>query len=112
MRLLILFALASIAQAGSFNVTLVNEANSGIVGSTRSVSAIISLPPCSFSSQAVTVSVTNSAGGQGPEQLGFVRPICRFRRGLVSLVSHVNGIPQTLNLGYQVQNLKPNTAYK
>ncbi|XP_078415220.1 uroplakin-2 [Cetorhinus maximus] len=109
MRLLILLALASIA--GAFNITLVNESSSGIVGSVRSMSAITSLPPCIFSGQDVTVEVTNGTGGPGPEQLRFTMPICRFRRGLVSLVSSINGISQTLNLGYRIKNLQPGTNY-
>ncbi|XP_041030440.1 uroplakin-2-like [Carcharodon carcharias] len=109
MRLLILLALASIV--GAFNITLVNESSSGIVGSVRSMSAIMSLPPCKFSRQDVTVSVTNSTGGPGPEQPSFKMPICRFKRELVSLVSNINGISQTLNLGYRIKNLKPNTGY-
>ncbi|XP_048449664.1 uroplakin-2-like [Rhincodon typus] len=112
MKLLILLALSSFAHAGSFNISLVNEADNGIVGNIRSMSAIVALPLCRFSSQRVMVNVTNSTGGPGPEQESFVRPICRFRRGLVSVVSNVNGIRQTFDLGYRLKNLKPNTEYK
>ncbi|GCB84284.1 hypothetical protein scyTo_0024942, partial [Scyliorhinus torazame] len=60
---------------------------------------------------AFTVIVTNSSGGPGPVQSGFTRPICRFRRGLINLISNANGISTTLNLGYRVTNLKPATGY-
>ncbi|XP_067910475.1 uroplakin-2 [Heterodontus francisci] len=111
MKLLILLALASITDAGTFNISLANEASTGIVGNIRSMSAVISLPPCSFSSKTVSVTVTNSTGGPGPVQPSFEMPFCRFRRGLVSIVSNTDGVSQTLNLGYRVKNLAPNTEY-
>ncbi|XP_059495002.1 uroplakin-2-like [Stegostoma tigrinum] len=112
MKILIVLALSFFAHAGSFNISLVNEADSGIVRSIRSTSAIVALPACRFSRQRVTVNVTNSTGGPGPEQESFVRPICRFRRGLVSIVSTINGARQTFDLGYRLKNLKADTEYR
>uniref|UniRef100_UPI00398F5E6D uroplakin-2 n=1 Tax=Pristiophorus japonicus TaxID=55135 RepID=UPI00398F5E6D len=75
------------------------------------MSAITSLPPCSFSSKTVRVTVTNSSSGAGPAQPNFIMPICRFKRGLVSLESNNDGAVQTVNVGYRVTGLNPGTNY-
>ncbi|XP_060702959.1 uroplakin-2 [Hemiscyllium ocellatum] len=111
MKLLILLALSSFTDAGTFNISLANQANNGIVGGVRSLSAIVNLPPCMFSNQQVMVNVTDATGGPGPGQKNFVNPICRFKRGLISIVSDANDVRQTLNLGYQLTNLRPGTEY-
>ncbi|XP_067826950.1 LOW QUALITY PROTEIN: uroplakin-2 [Heptranchias perlo] len=111
MKLLILLALASVADAADFNISLVDVTTSGIVANIRSMSAIVTLPPCSFGTKDVTVNVTNSSGGTGPAQPPFVRPICRFKRGLISLTSNIAGISQTMNLGYRIKWLTPDTEY-
>ncbi|GCC16855.1 hypothetical protein chiPu_0021444, partial [Chiloscyllium punctatum] len=95
----------------AFNISLANKADNGIVGSVRSMSAIVNLPQCRFSNQEVMVNVTNNTGGPGPEQKSFDNPICRFKRGLISIVSNANDVRQTLNLGYKLTNLQPNTEY-
>ncbi|XP_078282956.1 uroplakin-2 [Rhinoraja longicauda] len=110
MRLLFFLALASICWAQDFMISLVNETETQVIANRRSMSAIISLPPCNFSSMTVKVTVTNSTG-QGPTQPNFEMPVCRIRRDLVSLMSAPDGISQTNNVGYQVTMLKQNMVY-
>ncbi|XP_051895955.1 uroplakin-2-like [Pristis pectinata] len=110
-RLLILLALASITGAADFNISLVDETASGIVASIRSTSAFITLPPCNLAGTTVMVNVTNMAGSPGISQSSFAMPFCRFKRGLISLMSNADGFSQTLNVGYQVKGLTANTKY-
>ncbi|XP_032905479.1 uroplakin-2 [Amblyraja radiata] len=110
MKLLILLALASISWAQDFTISLAIESTGQVVGSLRSMSAIVTLPPCNLAGDIVSVNVANSTG-QGPAQPDFERPVCRSRRDLINLVSNVDGFSQTLNLGYKVEMLNPGTMY-
>lgn len=113
MKLLILLALASISWAQEFTISLANDNMGEVVASRRSMSAIITMDPnsCNLAGETVIVTVNNTSNGQVIAQPNFVRPVCRNRRDLISLVSNADGTPQTLNLGYMLEMLQPSTTY-
>ncbi|XP_069750790.1 uroplakin-2 [Narcine bancroftii] len=111
MRLLILLALVSITGAADFTISLVDEAQSRILGNIRAESAIVTLPPCNFADKSVSVMVTNMTGQPGPVQPNFTMPFCRFKRGLVNIVSNTDGFQRSFLMGFRVKGLEENSEY-
>uniref|UniRef100_A0A8C5Q0A0 Uroplakin-2 n=1 Tax=Leptobrachium leishanense TaxID=445787 RepID=A0A8C5Q0A0_9ANUR len=73
-------------------------------------SAILALPGCIFSGKTgyVEVFFTNSTVAQN---LSITVPQCRLKREVVQLNTSISGNTQTVNLGFRIPSLSPNSNY-
>uniref|UniRef100_A0A803K0N2 Uroplakin 2 n=1 Tax=Xenopus tropicalis TaxID=8364 RepID=A0A803K0N2_XENTR len=75
-------------------------------------SAIFAFPDCTYSGQTVSLVITNSTSTATIIQNAtFQVPQCRLKRDIVVINNGQSGNVQTVNVGYQIQNLQPGTNY-
>ncbi|OCT56780.1 uroplakin-2 [Xenopus laevis] len=74
-----------------------------------STSAIIAFPACNYSGLSVFLIVKNST--VTVQNVSFQVPQCRLKRDVVVVNNLQSGNVQTVNVGYQLQNLQPGTIY-
>ncbi|XP_056397672.1 uroplakin-2 [Hyla sarda] len=83
--------------------------STGLVGNPLSTTVVIAIPSsCSYSGVNATLYII---GGPANQTLSFTVPQCRLKRDLIVVSDSQNGNTETVNVGYQVTGLSPNTAY-
>ncbi|XP_063798006.1 uroplakin-2 isoform X2 [Pseudophryne corroboree] len=91
---------------GADNITTVY---SGLVANPMSTSVVIALPSaCQYSLKSATLYVN----GPTNATYSFTVPQCRLKRDLIVLNNNSqSGNLGTVNVGYQIQDLKPSSTY-
>ncbi|XP_072282786.1 uroplakin-2 [Pyxicephalus adspersus] len=92
---------------GQDNVTVLA---SGLTANPLSTSVVIQFPnACKYTSKNATLYISQ---GNLISNFNLTVPQCRPKRDLVVISNSQSGNTETVNVGYQVQNLTPNTTYK
>ncbi|OCT72444.1 hypothetical protein XELAEV_18035424mg, partial [Xenopus laevis] len=74
-----------------------------------STSVIIAFPGCKDSGKTVNLIVAN--GTTTVQNISLQVPQCRLKRDVVVINNSQSGNVQTVNVGYQIQNLQPGAIY-
>ncbi|XP_053308139.1 uroplakin-2 [Spea bombifrons] len=74
-------------------------------------SVVIALPGCKDAGKPASLTVTSKTNSSNPKVIPLTVPQCRLKRDLIVLNNTASGNIPTINVGYQVIGLNPNTEY-
>uniref|UniRef100_A0A8C7HQY1 Uroplakin-2 n=1 Tax=Oncorhynchus kisutch TaxID=8019 RepID=A0A8C7HQY1_ONCKI len=108
----IFFGMLFTLSNAEFQVSLLKESD-GVVTGRFADSLLLSLPPCAFATQSVTLEYNNTDTNESKTLVNIFKVLpCRFRRDIISTIENNGQFTTSRNLGYQVTNLTTGSTYR